>query len=47
MARRKKIPRKSSKRSFTKSAIKTNPKNLRGGPMVGAISFLSFFMKSW
>ncbi len=37
MKHRKKIPRKSSKRSFTKTAIKTNARNLRGGPMRGGI----------
>lgn len=37
MRHRKKIPRKTSKRMFTKTARRTNKKNLRGGPMRGGI----------
>lgn len=35
--KRQKIPRKASKRNFTKNAVKTNIKNLRGNPMRGGI----------
>ena len=37
MAKRRKVPRKKSKRLFTRTAMKVQPKNLMAKPMRGGI----------
>lgn len=37
MRKRQRIPRKKSRQSFTKNAVKTHRKNISGAPMRGGI----------